>query len=119
MRVEDGLPGSGAGVEHDAVPGPVDLLVGGDVPGLAQDVGEDLRLGGGERGGVRVMDAGDDEDVGGGLGVDVAEGDRGVGLPDDGGRDLTGDDLAEQAVGLRFSCHGVRSSVSVIRYGAA
>lgn len=115
--VEDGLPGSGTGVEHDPVPGPVDLLVGGDLSGLAQHVGEDLRLGGGEGRGVGVVDAGDDQDVGRGLGVDVAEGDGGVGLPDDGGRDLTRDDLAEQAVGLRFSCHGVRSSVSVIRWG--
>lgn len=107
MRVENGLAGTGAGVEDDPVAGVHDLLVGGDLPGLAQYVGGDARLGGGERGGVRVVDAGDDEYVRGGLRVDVPEGHGGLGLADDGCRDLTRDDLAEQAVGLRFSCHGV------------
>lgn len=106
MRVEDGLPGTGAGVEDDPVTGVGDLLVGGDVPGLAQYVCGDLRFGGGEGGRVAVVDARDDEDVGGGLGVDVAEGYGRLGLADDGCRDVSRDDLAEQAVGLRFSRHG-------------
>lgn len=111
MRVEDGLACAGAGVEDDAVAATVDLVVGGDRSGLAQHVGGDLRFGGGERRGVRVVDLGNDQDVGRCLRVDVLEGDGGVALADDGRRDLPRDDLAEQAVGLRLSRHGPASSV--------
>lgn len=45
MGVEDGLPGAGAGVEHDPVAVFDDLLVEGDLAGLAQYVGGDGRLG--------------------------------------------------------------------------
>ena len=52
----------------------------------------------GERDHVGMMFLGDHQDVHPGLRVDVAEGERGVGLVHDRGRDLAGDDAAEQAV---------------------
>lgn len=48
MGVEDGLTGAGAGVEHDPVAVFDDLLVEGDLTGLAQYVGGHARLGRGE-----------------------------------------------------------------------
>ena len=45
------------------------------------------------------MLARDDQDVGRRLGVDVAEGNDEVVLVDEVGRDLAGDDAAEEAVG--------------------
>lgn len=105
MDVEDGLPGAAAGVEDGAVA--VEVLLGGDGLGLAQDVRGERGVGGGEGGRVAVVRLGDDEDVSGGLGVYVAEREGGVGLADDGGGNPTRDDLAEQAVVLRLSGHGV------------
>lgn len=109
MRVEDGLPGPGTGVEDDPVAVAVDLLLGGDPAGLAQHVGGDAGLGGREGGGVGVVDLRDDQDVRRRLRVDVPEGEGRLGLADHGRRDAPRDDLAEQAVRLRFPGHGCAS----------
>jgi hypothetical protein len=98
VHVEDGLPGQGAGVENKAVVLLQPLLFR-DSRRRGQHVSHDRRLVGGEGSGIRVVCLRYDKHVRGRLGVDVPEGQRGVGLVDDVGRNLTRDELAEEAVG--------------------
>ena len=79
---------------------------------VGQHLGGQRRVALGERRDVGVVLLRDDQDVHRRLRVDVAEGERGVGLPDHGGRDLPGDDAAEQAVGSH------RGSVRIRAVGA-
>ena len=99
VNVEDGLPGAQAGVEDDPVSRLGHTLLHGDgVAGREQVVGESV-VRRGERGRVLVVGLRNHEDVGGGLGIDVAEGQRPAGLENDVRRNLLGHNLAEQAVG--------------------
>jgi hypothetical protein len=63
------------------------------------DLAEQSRVGGDQRGRGGVVLLGDHQHVRRRLRVDVAEGEDAVGLVDDVGRDLTGDHAAEEAVG--------------------
>ena len=81
-------------------------LVGGDLPAETDQRGHGLRGPIGQLGGVRGVQARDDEDVERRLGVEVAERDGVVGLRDDLGRDLPRHDATEQAV-IPHGGHGV------------
>ena len=99
MEVVDGLAAVVAGVDDQAV-----------AVGEAVGAGEVCRYGGemAEEGGVFFRDVGergevlfgDDEEVGGGLRVDVGEGEGVVVFVEALGGDGAGDDLAEEAVGV-------------------
>ncbi|EGJ77467.1 putative Hit-family protein [Streptomyces sp. Tu6071] len=109
MHVEDGLPRPRTGVEHDPVPGLVDLLLRGDLTGRREEGGAEPRIGG-ERGGVGVVRLGHDEHVRGRLRIDVPERDGVLVLPHDGRRHLPRHDLAEQTIRLRLTSHEGDSS---------
>jgi hypothetical protein len=99
VEMEDGLAGAGADVEDGAV-SVFDVALAGDLGGGEMAAADDFGvfcLGFFESG---EMSFGDDEDVRGGLRVDVFEGeDVGV-LVDFFGGDFAGDDAAEEAVGI-------------------
>ena len=98
MHMEHRLPRPGAGVEDDPV------TLSGDTLGLRHPVclgchlGQQAAVRGGQRGEVAVVVPGDDQDVGGGLRVDVPEGYSPVTFGHQFGRDVTRHDLAEEAV---------------------
>jgi len=98
MNVGHGLPRLLAGVEDHAVAGLADAVGRRDLARLADHLGEQPAVGGGERRDVRVMILRDDEHMNRGLRVDVAKREYAVGFADHGRGDLTGDDGAEQAV---------------------
>lgn len=95
VGVEDHLTGIGAGVEHK----PVALIEAFLRSHLGSERDErvetTLRRGLGR---IDPVPAGDDQEVGGRLRMQVTEGDRLVVAADHLGRDVPGDDLAEQAV---------------------
>jgi len=101
-----GLAAVFAGVDDDAVAAG-ELFLAGDVCGGGEEVAEDLAVLGG---GVGVRDdvvLGDEQQVGGRLGVDVREAD-GVGVfVDLCGGDLAAYDFAEEAVGGHFKVQGL------------
>jgi len=101
VEVVDGLAAIVAGVDDQAVAvgeGVGAGEIGGDGGEMAEE-GSVVRGGVGERGEVLL---GDDEDVSGGLRVDVGEGEGEVVLVEAGGGDGAGDDLAEEAVWIRL-----------------
>jgi len=99
MQVEDGLPRLGADVRHHPVPVAQPGIIRDAAHGREQR-GEDWSVLVGE--GVRVRDVAprDDEDVRRRARVDVPEGDDVIVLEHAVGRDLSRDDLAEEAVGV-------------------
>ena len=92
VEVGDGLPGVGAGVGEDAVASGV--VLGGVGGGGGEEGAEDVRGGLGDVGEVLF---GDEEDVGGGLGVEVGEGYDLVVFVEGGYGDFVGGDFAEEA----------------------
>lgn len=107
MHVEHRLAGLFASVEHQAER--LKPLVRGHRRGLADDLGERLGIGLGERRGVTVVILRHDQHVRGCLGGDVAESQDPGGLTYHRGRDLAPDDLAEQAVGIVHATHRRRN----------
>jgi len=96
VEVVDGLAAIGAGVDDQAV-AVGEVLGAGDFAGGVEELAEDagVVLGGvGVRGEVVL---GDDEDVRGGLGVDVREGEGVLVFVEAGDGDFAGDDFAEEA----------------------
>ena len=91
-------PGLGAGVEDQPV-GVAEAVLRGDLGRHPDQLRQRAGVGSRERGGVLVVGTGDDEHVGRGLRVEVAEGQRAVGLVHDVGGDVPRDDRAEDAVG--------------------
>jgi len=96
VEVVDCLAAVGAGVDDEAV-AVGEILLAGDLAGCVEEVAEGgcVVLRGVGVGGQVVF--GDDEDVGGGLGVDVREGEGLLVFVDAGGGDFAGDDFAEEA----------------------
>ena len=96
VEVVDGLAAVGAGVDDEAV-AVGEVLPAGDFAGCVEEVAEGgfVVLRGVGVGGQVVF--GDDEDVGGGLGIDVREGEGLLVFVDAGGGDFAGDDFAEEA----------------------
>jgi hypothetical protein len=103
MKVEMGniLARIPAGVEHDPVARLFQVFQTGDVLGLKQEASQQggflLRSFG--QGGKMVL--GDNQDVDGGLGLDVLEGQEDIVLIDHPGRYFPADDLAENAIAHR------------------
>ena len=96
MEVVDGLAAVGAGVDDQAVT-VGEVLGAGDFAGGVEELAEDggiVLCGVGMRGEVVL---GDDEDVRGGLGVDVREGEGVLVFVEAGDGDFAGDDFAEEA----------------------
>jgi hypothetical protein len=102
VGVEDRLPGLEAGVEDNAVPTAANPLGLGNLVRLGHDLGQQPVLGARERGKIGIVIFGDDQHMGGGLRVDIAERDGPGGLGDSRRWDFPRNDLAEKAV-----CHGV------------
>lgn len=98
MNVGHGLPGVLADVDDHAVARFADALGRRDLVRLADHLGEQPAVGGGERRDVRIMILRDDKHMGRSLRVDIAEREYAVGFADHGRGELTGDDGAEQAV---------------------
>ena len=96
VEVVDGLAAVGAGVDDEAV-AVGEILPAGDFCGGLEEVAEHggVVMGGVGEGGEVVF--GDDEDVRGGLGVDVREGEGAVVFVEAGGGDFSGGDFAEEA----------------------
>ena len=102
MEVEHRLPAVLAVVRDQAITGALQTFTAGEVPGDEEEPAE-------QRGIVHVgvphgpdVAPRDQQDVHGGLRVDVPEGDDVVVLVDDVRRDLSSGDLAEQAVAHRI-----------------
>jgi hypothetical protein len=98
VRVRDGLAALPPGVEHDPVTAAFDPLGGGDLVSLADKLVEQTPARFGQRRHVRVVIAGDHQDMGGRLRADVAEGQGPPSVEHDRGRDVSGGDPAKQAV---------------------
>jgi len=101
VYVEDRLSRLRPGVEDDpvaAVPKPLGLC---HTVSLERHLGQQPAVGAGQSGQVRVVILGYDQDVRGSLGVDVTKRECTVALSHSLRRDVTRDDLAEEAV-----CHG-------------
>jgi len=99
VDVENRLPRLGPGVEDDTV------AAGGDPFGLRyllcleRQLGQQAGIGAGERGQVRIVILGDDQDMRGRLGIDITKCEGTATFSHPLGRDVTRDDLAEEAVG--------------------
>ncbi len=100
MRVKNSLVGVGAGVGHQPVAALGNALGDCDIARRGNDLDQHIRCGLDQPSGVGLVLLRDDQYVHGSLRFQVPEGHRGVGFMDDVGRDLTGDDLAEEAVGF-------------------
>jgi len=98
VHVPHGLPGVPAGVEDDPVPGGLDALGIRDLPCYANQLVEQPVTRGRQRRHIGEVVPRDHEDVGWRLGVEVAEGDGPLPVHHEGGRDLSGRDIAELAV---------------------
>jgi len=109
VRVEHGLPSFGTRVEHKSEL-PVSLGAR-DLVREPDERSEQRRVGGCELRDVGVVLPGHDQHVQWGLRMQVPEGDRIGVLGDDVGRDLPGDDPAEQT--LRGDRHAVQASPGV------
>ena len=96
MEVVDCLAAIGAGVDDQTV-AVGEVLLAGQFAGYVEEVAEGggVVLRGVSVGGQVVF--GDDEDMGGGLGIDVGEGEGLLVFVDSGGGDFAGDDFAEEA----------------------
>ncbi len=108
MEVEDGLSGTRADVEDGAV-SPLDVALAGDVGGGEVATADDFGVGGLGLFQSGKVFLGDDENVRGGLRVDVFEGEDVVVLVNFLGGDFTAEDAAEEAVRGRVS-HGFRGN---------
>jgi hypothetical protein len=104
VEVEDGLSGAGAHVEDGAV-SLFDVALAGDVGGGEVAAADEFGVGGFGLFQSDKMFFGDDEDVGGGLRVDVFEGEDVVVFEYFFGGNFAAEDAAEEAVGGRVS-HG-------------
>ena len=96
MEVGDAFAGVGAVVDDEAVAGFVEALLFGDVAGGEEELAEELTVafaGGADAGDDALRD---DEDVDGGLRVDVADGEDLFVVAHDVGGDLAGGDAFEE-----------------------
>src|ERR1700738_3952236 len=107
VKVEDGLSGAGADVEDGTV-SLLDVALGGDVGGSEVAAADEFGVGGLGLFQTGKMFFGDDENVRGGLRVDVFEGEDVLVLVDLLGGDFAAEDTAEEAVGGSVS-HGLLS----------
>ncbi len=110
MEVVDGLATVVASVDDEAVAA-VEMVGAGEIGGFGEEGAEEdgvVRDGVGEGSDVA---SGDEEEVGGGLGVDVGEGEEIGGFVDALRGDGSGDDFAEEAVGvgIRHEGYGTRA----------
>ena len=106
MEVEDGLSGAGADVEDGAV-ALLDVALAGDVGGGEVAAADEFSVGGIGFFQSGKMLFGDDENVRGGLRVNVFEGEDVVILVNFLGGNFAVDDAAEEAIGLGhnwFTC---------------
>jgi len=99
VEVEDGLASAGADVEDGAV-SLLDIALTGDVGGGEVAAADEFGVGGLGLFQSGKMFFGDDENVGGGLRVDVFEGEDVVVFVDFPGGNFTGEDAAEEAIGI-------------------
>lgn len=104
MRVKNSLVGVGAGVGHQPVAALGNALGNSDIARRGNDLDQHLRCGLDQSGGVGLVLLRDDQNMHGSLRFPVPEGHRGIGFVNDVGRDLAGDDLAEEAVGFGHEC---------------
>jgi len=99
VDVEHRLPRFSTGIEDDTV-----AAAGGDPLGLSyllyleRQLGQQAGIGARERGQVRVVILGDDQDMRGRLGIDVTKCEGTATFSHPLGRDVARDDLAEEAV---------------------
>jgi hypothetical protein len=99
VEVEYGLSGAGADVEDGAV-SLLDVALAGDVGGGKVAAADDFCVGGLGLFESGKMFFGDDQDVSGGLRVDVFEGEDVVVVVDFFGGNFAAEDAAEEAVGI-------------------
>jgi len=99
VDMADRLASAGAGIEDDAVAVVGDTLGDRHLMRVGDEVGQQPRFGGGERGQIRVMFARDHKDVNGCLWVDIAERHCPLISRDYGRGYLSGSYAAEQALG--------------------
>jgi hypothetical protein len=102
VEVEDGLAGAGADVEDGAV-SLLDVALAGDVGGGEVAAADDFGVGGLGLFQSGKMFLGNDENVCGGLRVDVFEGEDVVVLVNFLGGDFAAEDAAEEAIGIGHS----------------
>jgi len=100
VQVEDGLPSAGTDVEDGAV-SLLDVALAGDVGGGEMAAADNFGVGGLGLFQSGKMLLGDDENVRGGLRVDVFEGENVVVLVNFSGGNFAAEDAAEEAVGGR------------------
>ena len=96
MQVGHSFAGVGSVVEHKSEAILIEAKLFGDLGGLEQQMSENLVVGGLSFGDARDGLFRDDQDVSGGLGFDVPEGDDFVVFVENGGRNFAGDDLLKQ-----------------------
>ena len=107
VYVEDCLSRFRPGVEDDAVAAVGEPLGLRNLVSLGRHLGQQPSIRAGQRGQVRVVVPGDDQDMRRSLRVDIAKRDRAVTLSHSFRWDITRDDLAEEAV-----CHAGNRSLT-------
>ena len=113
MKVGDSFPAVRSVVDDEAVAGLVEFELAGNFLGGGEEMAEDGVVFGGYGGVAGVVLFGDEDDVDGSLGGDVAEGEDVVVLIDDVGRDFAVDDPFEDRFG-----HGPSFSTRWLGRGA-
>lgn len=112
MEVGDGFTAVGAVIDDEAIATLIEAGLAGDALGGGEKVGKDLVVLGGNGTVTGVMFFGNEEDVGGGLGSEIAKGEDVIVLVKDVGLSFSVDDLFKD----RFS-HGFYQMVSSRREG--
>ena len=99
MEMWNGLAAVGAVVDDQAIPGLVELELAGDLLGGGKQMAEDRVMFRGDSRVAGVVMFGNEQDMDGGLGGDIAEGENVIILVDDFGFDLAVDDPFEDRFG--------------------
>jgi hypothetical protein len=117
VEMKHGLTGAGADVEDGAV-SLLEVALAGDLGGGEVAAADDFGVGGLGFFESGKMFFGDDQDVSGGLRVDVFEGEDVVVLVDFVGGDFAAEDAAEEAIGIGhflFTSRTIISRLGIVR----
>ncbi len=118
VKVRDGFPAIGAVIDDEAIAGFFEMALAGDPLGGGEKVGKDGVILGGNGAVAGVMFFGNEKDMDGGLGGEIAEGENVIVLVHDIGGHLAIDDALENGFGHRANYQMVSSRREGLRVRA-